>query len=359
MNEGIWKRLAEAASERAPSPIYPRLVERVARALAATSDFWAVIDRANVPVVFAAAIIDALRQNGLVEVRAGRLEWTDAGRRLVAGNGMAPLPSYRCPACEGRGVQYPAEAEWVQAFLRYEKDRPTPRQEYDQGSVTPATTLARVAFLDQWGDLDGKDILVMGAEDDLMGLAVAFTRRARRVVILDIDERIIRFEHDILTREQIDNVEAQVFDLRNPFPAEWEGAFDVFITDPPETIPAFRAFIARGVSALREVGSSGYFGLTLRDSSLYRWQKFQRALVDDLGMVITDIIQNFSHYMNWEYHEGTRAEALNPTGAPPQSIWYKSAWYRIEALPGFRGINEPITDAVFESLYSDDEGVTT
>ncbi len=351
--------VAKQASTIAPSPVYPRLVERVMRAMHATTDFWSMIDRANIPVVFAAAIVEALRKEGWVDVENKSLEWTDSGREVLEELGIASLPTYTCAACEGRGIRYPDGQEWVNVFMRYERQRPLPRQEYDQGSVTPSTTLSRVAFIEQWGDLAGKDVLVMGAEDDLMGLAIALTGQARNVLILDIDERIIRFDQDVLAQEGIRNVTAEVFDLRQPFPAEWVGAFDVFITDPPETLAAFQAFIARGVASLREVGSSGYFGLTLRDSSLYRWQKFQRALVGDLGMVITDIIQDFNHYQNWEYHENTRAGRLNPTGAPPQTIWYRSAWYRIEALPGFAGVNEPLSNAVFESLYSDEEGVTT
>ncbi len=356
---GVIETVARKASRQAPAPVYPRLVERMIRALGNTSDFWEAIDRAQMPVVFAAAIVRALLDEGLLQVRQGRLKWTAGGQQAVETLGLHPLPRYHCLNCEGRGVVPPYQKKWADVFMKYESDRPAPRQEYDQGSVTPATTLSRVAFMDQWGDIDGKNILVMGAEDDLMGLAIGLTQRACKVVIIDIDARIIEFEKEIIAREGLKNVFPQVFDLRRPFPSDWEGAFDVFLTDPPETLLAFKAFIARGVSALNDAGAAGYFGLTLRDSSLYRWRKFQQAIVAELGMVITDIIQDFNHYMNWGYHEDTRASALNPAGSVPRQIWYKSAWYRIEALPRFRGINEPIEAEVFESLYSDEEGVTT
>ena len=351
--------MARKASLYAPSEVYPRMVEQMMRALCSSSDFWEAIDRANMPVVFAAAVVRALMEADLLKAHHGQLQWTPKGRELVEALGLRPFPHYQCLNCEGRGLVPPYHKPWAEAFMKYESHRPAPRQEYDQGSVTPATTLARVALMEQRGDLDGKDILVMGAEDDLMGLAIGLTRRARKVVVLDIDERIIAFEKEIIQKEGLTNIHPQVFDLRNPFPAEWEGGFDIFLTDPPETLPAFKAFIARGVAALKGPGAAGYFGLTLRDSSLYRWRKFQQEMVSTMGMVITDIIQDFNHYMNWGYHEATRASALNPAGAPPRQIWYKSAWYRIEALPGFQGSNEPIQPEVFESLYSDDEGVTT
>jgi predicted methyltransferase len=50
------------------------------------------------------------------------------------------------------------------------------------------------------------------------------------------------------------------------------------------------------------------------------------------------------------------AAELAPVKREPKTIWYKSAWYRIEALPGFKRWNEPISDEVF---YIDEEGSTT
>ena len=196
----------------------------------------------------------------------------------------------------------------------------------------------------------------MGAEDDLTGLAVALTRKARRVLVLDIDARLIDLDNQAFQELGISNAEARVWDLREPFPPEWLGAFDVFVTDPPETQAAFCAFIARGIAALRGEGGAGYFGLTLRESSLYKWREFQRALVEEWGAVITDIRQDFNAYMNWDYHEETRASRIVPVRRPPAEIWYRSAWYRIELVREPARWNEPIQD---EAFYQDEEGSTT
>ncbi|HIQ31607.1 MAG TPA: putative methyltransferase, partial [Aquifex aeolicus] len=217
-------------------------------------------------------------------------------------------------------------------------------------------TVARVLHIDSRGDLRGRDVIVMGAEDDLTGLAVALTRKARKVLVIDIDERLIEFDKKVFKELGIDNAEAMVWDLRKPFPEDMLGEFDVFITDPPETFAAFRAFIGRGIATLKGEGCAGYFGLTLRDSSIFRWKEFQDTLISEYGVVITDIIQDFNHYMNWEYHPLTRAAEIAPVKREPRGIWYRSAWYRIETLPGFKRWNEPISDEVF---YSDEEGSTT
>ncbi|MBT9253000.1 MAG: bis-aminopropyl spermidine synthase family protein [Brockia lithotrophica] len=250
----------------------------------------------------------------------------------------------------------PTDKELYREFLRVSAGRPPAIQDFDQGSVTPETTVSRVLFLEQNGDLWGKDILVLGAEDDLTGLAIALTRKARRVLVLDIDARLVDFDNRAFRELGIDNAEARVFDLRNPLPEELLGAFDVFVSDPPETLASFRAFIGRGIAALREEGAVGYFGLTLRDASVYKWREFQRLLTGEFGVVITDILQNFNHYTNWDYHPRTRAAQIAPVAHPPRDIWYRSAWYRIEVLPGFVRWNEPIDDDVF---YLDEEGTTT
>ncbi len=327
-------------------------------ALLATGDFWQVVDRAALPVPGAAAIVEELLALGWVERRGDDLVLTEAGREAVERFGIRPPVRHACPACEGRGVPFWADRGLYQTFLALAKDRPESVQEFDQGYVTPETTVARVLHMASRGDLDGKEILVLAAEDDLTGLAIALTRRAKRVLILDIDPRLIEFDRRAFRELGIKNAEAEVFDLRNPFPKEWLSAFDVFVTDPPETPRAFRAFIARGIAALRAPGSAGYFGLTLRDASLFRWAEFQRALLD-YGMVLTDILQDFNVYEIWPYHANTRAARIAPTKRPPQAPWYRSSWQRIEALPGFRGENLAFTEEDLREIYLDEESSTT
>ncbi|NPA53221.1 MAG: bis-aminopropyl spermidine synthase family protein [Aquificae bacterium] len=355
----ILKKIAQKATEKTKIRLIPRNVERILAALQVTSDFWKVVDYSDLPVPAASEIVKGLIEEGFVKVENDEIYLTEKGYNLIKELNIPPYVDYTCQACEGRGIPFYANKDWYRTFLQLTKDRPKAIQEYDQGSVTPETTISRVLFLDSREDLRNRDILVMGAEDDLTGLAVALTGLPRRVLILDIDERAIDFDNRIFKELGIDNAEAIRFDLRNPFPEEWIGAFDVFITDPPETVKAFKAFIARGIAALREEGCAGYFGLTLRDSSLNRWQQFQKALLNDYGMVITDIIQDFNAYMNWEYHEETRAQKIAPVSKGPSDIWYRSAWYRIEAMPGFKGENEQIKDEVFRELYLDEEGSTT
>ncbi len=353
----ILSEVAVRAQEHSGVRIHRRNVERLLSAVQSVSDFWQIVDKADLTVPAASSMIKLLMERNILFIDdKENILLTQEGRDLIEELGIEGVYEHACKACDGRGIPFYESIELYRTFVQIAENRPEPIQDYDQGAVTPETTIARVLFLDSRGDLRGKEIMVMGAEDDLTGLAVALTGKARRVLILDIDERLIEFDKKIFDRFGIENAEAMVWDLRNPFPEEWLSAFDVFITDPPETPAAFKAFTGRGIALLKGEGSAGYFGLTLRDSSLFRWQKFQQELVNEFGVVITDIVQDFNHYMNWKYHERTKAARIAPVRKVPSDIWYKSAWYRIEALPGFKRWNEPISDEVF---YLDEEGSTT
>ncbi|WP_029551454.1 bis-aminopropyl spermidine synthase family protein [Thermocrinis jamiesonii] len=349
--------LANRARELSGVRIYKRNVEAVLSAVQKSGDFWEIIDMSDLPVPAASGIVKVLIEEGILFIDdEENLRLTQKGFDLVRELGIEPFTDYTCKACEGRGIPFYADIELYREFIQLTKDRPKAIRDYDQGSVTPETTIARVLFIDSRGDLRNKDIIVLGAEDDLTGLAIALTRKARSVLVIDIDKRLIDFDNRIFKELGIDNAEARVWDLRNPFPQEMLGKFDVFVSDPPETLPAFRAFIGRGIATLREEGGVGYFGLTLRDSSVFRWRDFQIALTSEFGVAITDIVQDFNHYITWDYHKETKAAELAPVKKDPKTIWYKSAWYRVEVLPGFKRWNEVISDNVF---YLDEEGSTT
>jgi len=353
----LLREVATAVQEETKVRLHRRNVERVLSALLTEKDFWKIIDLSDLPVPAVAGIVNRFLQEGILFTDdRENLLLTQKGYDLIADLGINPVVDYSCQACEGRGYPFHVDKEFYRTFVELAKDRPEPVRDFDQGAVTPETTVARVLFIESRGDLAGKDIIVMGAEDDLTGLAVALRGKAKSVLVIDIDERLIEYDNRIFKELGIDNARAMVWDLRKPYGDDMLGKFDVFITDPPETFAAFRAFIGRGIATLREEGCAGYFGLTLRDSSIFRWKEFQEILIKEYGTVITDIIQDFNHYMNWQYHDETRAAEIAPVKRGPSDIWYRSAWYRIETLPGFKRWNDPISDEVF---YLDEEGSTT
>jgi len=190
-------------------------------------------------------------------------------------------------------------------------------------------------------------------DDDLKSIAAALTGAPKRVLALDIDERLISFINETAAREGLKNLQAVCHDLREPLLDEWVGSFDTFICDPPESIVGLRAFVERGLVCLKGTGSAGYFGLTHVESSLDKWARVQRFLLDS-GAVITELRNDFSSYVNWDYMEKMRSWAWLPTKALPERIWYYSALYRLELLHRPRVENLRLTGNIFE----DDEVAT-
>ncbi|HDM25199.1 MAG TPA: putative methyltransferase, partial [Thermoplasmatales archaeon] len=154
------------------------------------------------------------------------------------------------------------------------------------------------------------------------------------------------------------NIEAFTYDVQEPLSKDLKKCFDVFISDPVETIPGIRLFLSRGVSALKGVGSSGYFGLTTLEASVKKWYEIQKIL-HSMGFVITDIIRKFSIYGGEENF--LREENLPIVKKIKEKVdfdWYSSSFYRIEA------VKEPkpaVTGRciITREMYVDDESWAT
>ncbi|MFN4218417.1 MAG: bis-aminopropyl spermidine synthase family protein, partial [Candidatus Bipolaricaulia bacterium] len=124
-------------------------------------------------------------------------------------------------------------------------------------------------------------------------------------------------------------------DLRQPLPDEFLERFDVFVTDPIETVEGFLLFVEQGLSALKPgAGQVGYFGLTKIEASPEKWRLFEQKLLGQHDLVISDVLRDFGFYENWPYMTETVPPAL--FSAAPDRPWYRSAFFRVETLGAFR-----------------------
>jgi len=328
-----------------------RDVKRVLAALLVTSNVWELIDLSDVPVIAICRIWEVLKEEGLAEVKDGELRLTGEGKSLCREEKVYPPREFRCPRCEGRGITLEGLAHTVERFKAIASNRPEAVQEYDQGYVTEETTLLRVAFMWHKGDLEGKEVLVLG-DDDLVSVAAALTGAPARVAVLDIDDRLIEFIKGVSRKEGL-TLEVLKHDLRKPLPASLRGAFDTFFTDPTESLRGFKAFVERAFSSLKGPGCAGYFGLTRREASLRKWREIQSFLIQS-GAVITDLLDDFNAYVNWPYVEAMRAWSQLPVQQRPERIWYRSALYRVELVE-----MPEVKDIVYsDDIFFDEETAT-
>ncbi|MGH7802279.1 MAG: bis-aminopropyl spermidine synthase family protein [Thermodesulfobacteriota bacterium] len=346
-----FESIAREVTSRSKITVTQKDIERLFGALKKTTLPWELIDLSDFPVPSVFEAMNVLHEKGLVLISDNGFKLTTKGKEVA--NGVHPVEDISCSMCDGRGINLERFSQLEKRFLKIQTRRPKAIRRFDQGYVTPKTTLSRLAFSYERGDIVGKEIIVLG-DDDLMSIVLGLSGLPKRITVVEIDERLTEFIQSTAKKEGF-QVGVERFDLRHPLPREHTRRYDTLFTDPPETLKAAEAFIGRGISALRTPGSAGYFGFTRREASLRKWHDVQRMLLK-YKIVFTDIIHNFNEYINWGYEEETRAWRLSPIKVKPKKNWYRSALYRFETLPGFRGNNKDYNN---ENIYEDEESSTT
>lgn len=251
---------------------------------------------------------------------------------------------------------------WRRRFRELTEERPLPVAEYDQGFMRPDDALARVVFMHRMGDVAGREIVLIG-DDDLVSVALALTGWPRRIVVIDVDERLGAFIERV-NREHGFAIEFRTLDIRHPLPLDLTARFDTFVTDPVETVPGFELFLSRAAASLRGRYAAGYFGLTTLEASLAKWHRLQRLLLQ-MNFVITDVLRDFSVYPErenqWErfYVSYAMMSLFHIEGYLPDRDWYRSSFFRVEAVatPQPTILGECTLSET--ELYFDDETLAT
>lgn len=275
--------------------------------------------------------LNSMYEEGLIKADEEGITLTEKGRTLVDENYLRYRPRL-CDACGGRHIILDdAFKELLEEFKEVTRKRPHPQPGYFQGYMREYDVVARVALMHYYGDLWRSEVVLIG-DDDLLSVALSMSGLPKRVLVLDIDERLGDLISEIADERGLD-IEFMRYDVAEPLPEDLIGAFDLFSSEPLETWLGLRAFILRGAACLGE-GGVGYFGLTRAEASLEKWRRIE-ALVTRMNFAITDVVAGFSYY-------STRFEDVSyevfvkrlrfPVRENPGIDWYKSALFRIEAL---------------------------
>jgi len=293
--------------------------------------FWELLDRVNSPLKDFVAALKRLSESGLMVADENGFSITEKGKSQIKLESLN-FEGKLCPMCLGKRIIPEAKFKDVlEEFKRIVQKRPSPSLNFFQGYMLEKDVVARGALMHYYGDLAGKNIVLIG-DDDLLSVALALTRLPSRITVLDIDKRLGDFVESV-NREYGFAIEYVQYNVADPLPKELRGKFDVFSSEPLETMSGLRAFLTRGVACLKDNGV-GYFGLTLYEASLKKWLAVQK-LLSRMNCVVTDIIQGFSvypmdygtaNYEEFAYNLGFKV------GKNPGVNWYKSALYRFEVL---------------------------
>lgn len=252
-----------------------------------------------------------------------------------------PFEIERCRRCEGKVVLPSRLKEFSKRFENLVRGRPKPDTRFSQGYMRSADVIARVAFMCSYGDVEEKKIVLVG-DDDLVSVALILTGLPKKVTVLDIDERLGDFLDRLSRRKKLD-VEFVHYDVVEPLPQRLVGKYDVFLTDPLDTLSGFRAFLSRGASCLKLSGGSGYFGLSTLEASFKKMYQVERFLLD-MNFTITDILGGHSWYptkdygIGYPYEEDLCKNFRFEVDPRPNVVWYKSSFIRIESVGKIRPI---------------------
>lgn len=195
-------------------------------------------------------------------------------------------------------------------FSKYKESYPKSDRNLDQFQATEETVLRRAILLGNIPEVSQKQLLFLG-DDDLTSAVFTLLFRAKRVTVVDIDNRVLRFLKMIAQKEGLP-IETFEHDIRNPLPKSDFKNYDISLFDPPYTPEALNAWLIRAIEATLGGGSnkarkkpeflSGkhYFlcyGYTERATE--RGLKVQQILTS-LGLIIQEKIRDFNRYYGAE-----------------------------------------------------------
>lgn len=179
--------------------------------------------------------------------------------------------------------------------------RPQADTRIDQSKCTPETSLRRAMLCLRQQFLIGKQIMCVG-DDDLVSVSIGLLLQAlfpdgrhskTTVYVVDMDERFLHYIHDVAQQKRLP-IQCIKHDLREPLPANLQGKFDCFFTDPPYTLQGMSLFVSRGISTLRKRKGLPIFLSFAHKSPDYMFT-MQREFLR-MGVTTTATLPRFNEY---------------------------------------------------------------
>ncbi len=178
-------------------------------------------------------------------------------------------------------------------------ERLLPLREYDQFTATPETVLKRASVLNHFGDITNKKLLFLG-DDDFTSIAVAMTEKAKEILVLDIDDRILGKIQALSNKHSL-NIKTIKHDVNKGLPKDILNKFDVVFTDPPYTSEGIKLFLSRSVSALDCQNSAAriYLCYGNSDRAKERYLPIYTSIIDS-GLMMRYVFDKFNRYTGAE-----------------------------------------------------------
>lgn len=166
--------------------------------------------------------------------------------------------------------------EAINAISDVVQNRPRPLRVFDQIYMKTGDMVMQSEFVGSWAN--GKRLAFIG-DGDAISISVAYLKHREivesgpsKITVFDFDERIVNSVKRFAAAEQIDTLDAVLYNCLEPFPEE--GGYDFFYTNPPwgasNDGESVNVFAQRGMEA---VGYNGHGMIVIADDEELPWPK--------------------------------------------------------------------------------------
>jgi len=285
-------------------------------------NFWELASQVP-PMAELVKCLEKMEANKLVGVLNANLFLTDKGFKLAKKQGVSPRKT--------TNKNYSLNAldkKFLEKFKKFRLENVF-NEKYDQLQLLPESVIKKVNVLKSKHDIDGKRIICLG-DDDMVGIALALTKLPSEITVLDIDKDIIEYENEVFKKLKV-KPKAKKCDLSKPIPTEFKNKYDVFITEPPDTVFGNSLFFSRGVECIKKQGGVGYIGVSETDFGRKKFIDVQKNILK-MGGLITDVYNKIEPYeigteKKWVFN-------LPEKFGWPKKPWFYADLFRVEILEG-------------------------
>ncbi|MDP3882714.1 MAG: bis-aminopropyl spermidine synthase family protein [Candidatus Staskawiczbacteria bacterium] len=273
-------------------------------------NFWELASQVA-PIDEFVKSLEKMERSGLVGVKKANLFLTAKGLKLSKKLNISSKKILDRNSCR---VQ--ADSALLKKFKKLRLEGVF-NEDYDQLQLLPESVIKKVEILKIRGDIDGKRIICLG-DDDMVAIALALTGLPKEIAVLEVDDKIIKHENKIF-RQIKAKAKAHNCNLLEGVPEKFKNKYDVFITEPPDTVFGNSLFFSRGIECLKKDGGIGYIGISETDFSRRNYMAVEKNILK-MGALVTDIYNKLE-----PYEVGTEKQWV--FGIPEKYGWPKKPWF--------------------------------
>lgn len=329
--ESYVNRMLKSASVYKRFPVYRNDLERFIAFLYLHQpiDLWDLIHKIDMYIRTILSLLYVLERNKFVSIASdGKLHLTRQGTALARHLSVATKISPFARRDSNLHPELSPRFRDIAEKIRELNSKIAPQNRFDQAPLMPEASVRKAAYAINRADVAGKSIACVG-DDDLISIVLALSGTPTRILAIDIDKYLLEAIEEFSEKNNM-TIETLQLDLREPIPPPYRNSFDLFITEPPDTVNGITLFVSRGVELLKQgEGMIGYVGISPTACPPRGLLQIQQNFAH-MALLITDRLPKYSDYPPHRT-ELKHIEVPDCYDAfyPPQKVWYSADLVRV------------------------------